>query len=120
MLLIVSSPRHESSRIAEVSPGSWRAGGANDCCVTCASRRGSCPRAPCGAGPDRPQRLVSTRLRRGWMPADGSGIAVHAHRSDAYSWAMVTRAPDPHLKPYVIDYIGYRERAAGPMRRLQA
>jgi AraC-like DNA-binding protein len=32
---------------------------------------------------------------------------------------MATRAPDPRLKPYVIDYQGYREQAAGPMRRLQ-
>ena len=29
------------------------------------------------------------------------------------------RAPDPRLKPFIIDYQGYRERAAGPMRRLQ-
>lgn len=54
------------------------------------------------------------------MPADGSGIAISAHRSDAHSWAMASRAPDPRLKPYVMDYAGYRERAAGPMRRLQA
>ncbi len=53
------------------------------------------------------------------MPADGSGIAVNAHKSDAYSWAMVSRAPDPRLKPYVIDYLGYREHAAAPTRRLQ-
>jgi AraC-like DNA-binding protein len=32
---------------------------------------------------------------------------------------MVSRAPDPRLKPYIIDYTGYRELAAGPMRRLQ-
>ena len=54
------------------------------------------------------------------MPADGSGIEVNVHRSDTYSWAMVSRAPDSRLKPYVIDYLGYREHAAGPMRRLQA
>ena len=53
------------------------------------------------------------------MPADGSGVQVHVHRSDAYSWAMAARAPDARLKPYIIDYIGYREQAAGPMRRLQ-
>jgi AraC-like DNA-binding protein len=33
---------------------------------------------------------------------------------------MVSRAPDPRLKPYVIDYQGYREHAVVPMRRLQA
>ncbi|HET6160343.1 MAG TPA: AraC family transcriptional regulator [Dongiaceae bacterium] len=54
------------------------------------------------------------------MPADASGLEINVHRSDAYSWAMVSRAPDPRLRPYVIDYIGYRELAAGPMRRLQA
>ncbi|HEY1386709.1 MAG TPA: AraC family transcriptional regulator [Dongiaceae bacterium] len=54
------------------------------------------------------------------MPPDGSSLEFRVHRSDAYSWAMVSRAPDPRLKPYVIDYLGYRERAAGPMRRLQA
>jgi len=53
------------------------------------------------------------------MPADESGLEINVHRSDALSWAMVSRAPDPRLKPYVIDYQGYRERAAGPMRRLQ-
>jgi AraC-like DNA-binding protein len=46
-------------------------------------------------------------------------VQVHVHRSDAYSWAMATRAPDARLKPYVIDYIGYRELARTPMRRLQ-
>src|ERR1041385_5408710 len=54
------------------------------------------------------------------MPADGASIEINVHRSDAHSWAMVARAPDVRLKPYVIDYLGYRERAAGPMRRLQA
>lgn len=53
------------------------------------------------------------------MPADGSGVQVKAHRSDAYSWAMATRVPDARLRPYVIDYQGYREHAARPMRRLQ-
>jgi AraC-like DNA-binding protein len=53
------------------------------------------------------------------MPTDGSGLQMNVHRSDAYSWAMVSRAPDPRLKPYIIDYQGYRERAADPMRRLQ-
>jgi AraC-like DNA-binding protein len=53
------------------------------------------------------------------MPTDGAGVQINVHRSDAYSWAMATRAPDPRLKPYIIDYIGYREQAAGPMRRLQ-
>ncbi|MGH6891882.1 MAG: helix-turn-helix domain-containing protein [Dongiaceae bacterium] len=54
------------------------------------------------------------------MPADGSSIEVNVHQSDAHSWAMVSREPDPRLKPYVIDYQGYKEHAAGPMRRLQA
>jgi AraC-like DNA-binding protein len=54
------------------------------------------------------------------MPAEGSGIEVNVHRSDVHSWAMASRAPDPRLKPYVIDYQGYREHAAVPMRRLQA
>ena len=54
------------------------------------------------------------------MPADGPGIEVNVHRSDAHSWAMVSRAPDPRLRPYVSEYHGYREQAAGPMRRLQA
>jgi AraC-like DNA-binding protein len=53
------------------------------------------------------------------MPADGSGIEVNVHRSEALSWAMIGRVPDARLKPYVIDYIGYRERARMPMRRLQ-
>ena len=53
------------------------------------------------------------------MPADGSGLEVNVHRSDALSWAMIGRVPDARLKPYVIDYIGYRERAHMPMRRLQ-
>jgi AraC-like DNA-binding protein len=53
------------------------------------------------------------------MLSDESGLQINVHRSDAYSWAMVSRAPDPRLKPYIIDYQGYRERAVGPMRRLQ-
>jgi AraC-like DNA-binding protein len=32
---------------------------------------------------------------------------------------MATRAPDARLDPYVLDYQGYREMAAAPMRRLQ-
>ncbi|HEY3146236.1 MAG TPA: AraC family transcriptional regulator, partial [Dongiaceae bacterium] len=54
------------------------------------------------------------------MPSGAPGIEVKVHRSDAHSWAMVSRAPDRRLNPYVIDYLGYRERAVGPMRRLQA
>ncbi len=54
------------------------------------------------------------------MPLDGSGVQVNAHRSDAHSWALVSRAPDPRLKPYVIGYQGYQECSTGPMRRLQA
>lgn len=54
------------------------------------------------------------------MQADGSGMEINVHRSDAHSWAMVSRAPDPRLRPYVSEYHGYREQAAGPMRRLQA
>jgi AraC-like DNA-binding protein len=54
------------------------------------------------------------------MPPEPSGLEFKVHRSDAHSWAMVSRAPDPRLRPYVSDYLGYREQAAGPMRRLQA
>ena len=54
------------------------------------------------------------------MATDRSGMQIKVHRSDAYSWAMVSRAPDPRLTPYVIDYVGYRECAGGSMRRLQA
>lgn len=54
------------------------------------------------------------------MPADGSGIVVRAHEADAHGWAMISRAPDARLKPYVVGYQGYRERAAAPMRWLQA
>jgi AraC-like DNA-binding protein len=53
------------------------------------------------------------------MPADASGVQVNRHCSDEHSWAIVTRAPDFRLLPYVIDYQGYRERARTPMRRLQ-
>ena len=53
------------------------------------------------------------------MPADASGVKVNLHPSDGHSWALITRAPDSRLKPYVIDYQGYRERARTPMRRLQ-
>jgi hypothetical protein len=53
------------------------------------------------------------------MPADASGVEVSLHPSDEHSWALITRAPDSRLKPYVIDYQGYRERARMPMRRLQ-
>ena len=53
------------------------------------------------------------------MPADASGVQANLHRSDEHSWALITRAPDSRLKPYVIDYWGYRERARTPMRRLQ-
>jgi AraC-like DNA-binding protein len=54
------------------------------------------------------------------MPLDSSGLEINVHRSDAHSWAMASRAPDLRLKPYVIDYHGYRERSSAPMRRLQA
>lgn len=53
------------------------------------------------------------------MP-DGSGVSISRHRGDAHSWAMATRAPDTRLRPYVIDYQGYRELSRAPMRRLQA
>ena len=32
------------------------------------------------------------------MPADGSGLEVNVHRSDALSWAMIGRVPDARLK----------------------
>jgi AraC-like DNA-binding protein len=54
------------------------------------------------------------------MTADGSGVQVNVHRSDTLSWAMISRTPDARLGPYVIDYLGYRERSQAPMRRLQA
>src|ERR1700687_4974445 len=58
------------------------------------------------------------------MSADGYVLPSHvrmvAHQSDTHSWAMATRAPDPRLRPYVLEYQGYKERAARPMRRLQA
>ena len=38
------------------------------------------------------------------MPADASGVKVNLHPSDEHSWALITRAPDSRLKPYVIDY----------------
>ena len=53
------------------------------------------------------------------MAADGSGVQVNLHRSDALTWVVISRAPDTRLKPYVIDYQGYRERSRAPMRRLQ-
>ena len=53
------------------------------------------------------------------MPAAAAGVQANLHRSDEHSWALITRAPDSRLKPYVIDYWGYRERARTPMRRLQ-
>lgn len=53
------------------------------------------------------------------MPAGAADVQINVHRSDAYNWAMATRAPDPRLKPYIIDYQAYREQAARPMRRLQ-
>jgi len=47
-------------------------------------------------------------------------MQVKLHRSDALSWALISRAPDARLRRYVIDYQGYREHAQAPMRRLQA
>jgi AraC-like DNA-binding protein len=52
------------------------------------------------------------------MSGDASGVQVNHHGSDEHSWALFTGAPDPRLKPYVIDYLGYRERACTPVRRL--
>jgi AraC-like DNA-binding protein len=53
------------------------------------------------------------------MPDGAPAMEISVHRSAAHSWTMASRAPDPRLKPYVIDYIGYREQARGPLRRLQ-
>jgi AraC-like DNA-binding protein len=53
------------------------------------------------------------------MPADASGVKISLHPLDEHRWALITRPPDSRLKPYVIDYQGYRERALTPMRRLQ-
>jgi AraC-like DNA-binding protein len=52
--------------------------------------------------------------------ADGSGVSISRHDGEAQSWAMAARAPDPRLRSCVIDYVGYRESAREPMRRLQA
>ncbi|WP_162917614.1 helix-turn-helix domain-containing protein [Dongia deserti] len=46
-------------------------------------------------------------------------MQVNVHRSGTHNWALITRAPDAGLQPYVIDYQGYRELARVPMRRLQ-
>jgi len=51
---------------------------------------------------------------------DGSGVSISRHQSEAHSWAMASRAPDPRLRSCVIDYQGYSEQARVPMRRLQA
>ena len=53
------------------------------------------------------------------MTTNASRVQVNVHRSDDLSWALVSRVPDARLKPYVIDYQGYRERSRAPMRRLQ-
>jgi len=47
-------------------------------------------------------------------------MQVNLHRSELLNWALISRAADARLKPYVIDYQGYRERSRAPMRRLQA
>ena len=52
------------------------------------------------------------------MANDGAQMSLH--RSDALDWALVSRAPDARLRPYVTEYMGYRERSRAPMRRLQA
>jgi AraC-like DNA-binding protein len=51
---------------------------------------------------------------------DGSGFEVLRNDGPDHSWAMASRAPDARLKPYVLNYQGYREWARVPMRRLQA
>jgi AraC-like DNA-binding protein len=53
------------------------------------------------------------------MAAERPAVDFRNYRSDAHSWAMAARAPDPRLKPYVSDYTGYSEQASQPMRRLQ-
>src|SRR5262249_49430084 len=63
---------------------------------------------------------LSCGVPRGSLTADGSAMQVKLHRSDALSWALISRAPDARLRRYVIDYQGYREHAQAPMRRLQA
>jgi AraC-like DNA-binding protein len=57
---------------------------------------------------------------RSSITADGQGMQVKHHRSDALSWTLISRAPDARLRRYVIDYHGNREHAQAPMRRLQA
>ena len=53
------------------------------------------------------------------MAAERQDVEFRSYRSDAHSWAMAARAPDPRLKPYVSDHTGYSEQASLPMRRLQ-
>ncbi len=50
----------------------------------------------------------------------GAAIRIARHDGEGQSWALASRAPDARLRRYVIDYQGYRESAAMPMRRLQA
>ncbi len=50
----------------------------------------------------------------------GAAIRISRHDGEGQSWALASREPDARLRPYVTDYQGYRERAAMPMRRLQA
>ncbi|HWA47778.1 MAG TPA: hypothetical protein VG742_05855 [Dongiaceae bacterium] len=52
--------------------------------------------------------------------ADGSSVSISRHDTGAHSWAMASRAPEPRLRSCVTDYVGYRESAQRPMRRLQA
>lgn len=50
----------------------------------------------------------------------GAAIHIARHDGEGQSWALAPWLPDARLRPYVTDYQGYRERAAMPMRRLQA
>lgn len=44
-------------------------------------------------------------------------VRVVRHADDQTALEMVSGDPDPRLRGVVLDYTGYRERSAGPMRR---
>lgn len=77
-----------------------------------------CVNLPIG-GKLRPGYLTAVQQRSD-LVADGAAIRITKHDGEGHGWAMASRQPDARLNPYVIDYQGYRESAAAPMRRLQA
>lgn len=49
---------------------------------------------------------------------DTAGLTVHRHENPAGAWQMVLGRPDPRLRGIVAGtYLGWTERAAGPVRR---